>query len=79
MSRKCPACGFALGGEIPRDADLGPKKDAELPAIDDPEYQLDVYRGENAKRKAEEAAAKKAAEQAQFAQALKRRSTRRTQ
>jgi hypothetical protein len=33
----CPACGYALGGEV-----LGPKKEAELPDED-----LPVYQGEN--------------------------------
>jgi hypothetical protein len=28
---------------------LGPKRDAEMPAIDDPEMQLDVYQGETMK------------------------------
>lgn len=73
---KCPACGYALGGEIP-DADLGEKKEADTGVeISDPDYQLPVYEGENAKAKAEEAA--RAKSQDEFAMALKRRNRRGT-
>lgn len=45
---------YAEGGRVYPDADLGPKKEAETGvAIDDPNYQLPVYRGENAKARAE--------------------------
>jgi hypothetical protein len=39
--------GFAKGGKVPTDADLGKKREAELPVME-PEYQLPVYRGETA-------------------------------
>lgn len=37
---------YADGGQVPRDVDLGKKRDVELP-----DYQLQVYRGENAAAK----------------------------
>lgn len=70
----CPHCGrgtgYADGGEIP-DSDLGRKPDAVDTgiAINDPDYQLPVYRGENAKA---EAQVKQRQEDADFAQAVSR-------
>ena len=71
--KSCPACGYALGGEIP-DPGLGPKRERDMPAIDDPEMQLDVCRGENAKAKKAETEEKAKAE---LAEALRRRRARR--
>ena len=67
-SHRCPACGYALGGEV-KDIDLGKKRETEeMPEVRDPEYQLPVYRGEKA---AEES------KQPDFATALRRRRVRR--
>lgn len=74
MAHRCPACGYAIGGEVPV-ADLGRKRDVELPEVDDPDYQLDVYRGETAKERDEEKRNEKNTE-ADFAAAIKRRKAR---
>lgn len=76
MAKKCPHCGgsgYADGGEIP-DVELGEKRETETGVeVSDPGYQLNVYRGENAKAKA---AAEKAQRDAEFAAALKRKRAR---
>lgn len=78
---RCPGCGgkigFSEGGEVrsyepPEDVDLGEKPDTDLP-----DYDLDGYRGENAKRKQatppEDGEDESPEKRAEFAAALRRR------